>query len=232
MGTDHVDRQRVHATVQALLRKAESTPFPAEADAFMAKAQQLLTRHALDEVVADHDHGAAPVVRRVPVDGAYATGRALLLATVASANRCTAVWDAQATTAMVVGFAVDIDAVDLLWTSLVTQGELAVAAAGPQRDARGRSCTRSWRSAFWVSYSQRIGQRLAEAADAVVAEVADDAVLPVLADRGQAVDAAVRQHFPRLATRRTRVSNGDGWSAGRRAADAARLGGHRSVTPG
>jgi len=226
-------RERVYTKVRALLRKAESTSFPAEAEALTAKAQDLLTRYALDVAVVDgggepNPAANAPVVRPVPVAGAYATGRAMLLGAVASANRCSAVWDPQATTVMLVGFAVDLDGVELLWQSLMSQAEMAVAAAGPQFDQRGRSRTRSWRSAFWVSFSHRIGQRLAEQTAATVEQVAEadgdgDRLLPMLASRQRDVDAAVRQHFPRLSSRRTRVSNGDGWSAGRVAADRARL---------
>ncbi len=37
--------------IAALLDKAESTSYPAEADAFMAKAQELMARHAIDEAM-------------------------------------------------------------------------------------------------------------------------------------------------------------------------------------
>src|SRR3546814_17251954 len=37
--------------VQAMLAQAESTQFPAEAEALLAKAQELLSRHAIDEEV-------------------------------------------------------------------------------------------------------------------------------------------------------------------------------------
>lgn len=218
--------------MRALLRKAESTPFPAEAEALTAKAQDLLTRHALDAaLLAGSGRGGAPVVRPIVVTGSYGSGRAMLLGAVAHANRCVAVWDAAASTAMVVGFAVDLDASELLWGSLVTQGESAVLAAGPQRDHRGRSRTRSWRSAFWASYAQRIGQRLDEVTRATTAEVADTTgdLAPVLASRQREVDAAVRQHFPRLTRRRARVSNGDGWEAGRQAADRADLAARRAM---
>jgi len=230
--------ERVHTRVRALLRKAESTEFPAEAEALTAKAQDLLTRHALDEamVVGGADgaapgvvpQGAGPVVRPVPITATYAAGRAQLLAAVAAANRSTVVWDPAASTAMVVGFGVDLDAVDVLWRSLQAQAELAVAAAGPVTDSRGRSRTRSWRSAFWMAFAQRIGQRLDEQNRATVAEVAEVAVgpsalLPVLASRQRQVDEAVAREFPRVVRRRRRVSNGDGWSAGHAAANAAHL---------
>ena len=71
---DAGDRERVYAKVRALLRKAESTSFPAEADALTAKAQDLLTRYALDVALVDEGGSASsstgPVVRPVPVAGA------------------------------------------------------------------------------------------------------------------------------------------------------------------
>jgi hypothetical protein len=236
-GPDAEERERVHAKVRALLRKAESTTFPAEAEALTAKAQDLLTRHAIDDALfAGGDLGTSrqPVVRPVPIDASYASGRAMLLGAVGSPNRCSVVWDPQASTAMVVGFPADVEAVELLWASLVTQAEVTIGAAGPKVDARGRSRTRSWRSAFWAAYSQRIGQRLAEQSRATMAEVVanhgSDA-LPVLASRQRDVDDAVRRSFPRLRSRRTTVSNGDGWVAGRAAAETASLGsGRRSIT--
>ena len=226
------ERRRLTARVQALLRKAESTSFPAEAEALTAKAQDLLTRYALDAALVESvDGGRSPAVRRVAVTGAYGSGRAMLLGAVAHANRCVAVWDAAASTAMVVGFAIDLDATELLWGSLQHQGESAVVAAGPQRDQSGRSRTRSWRAAFWVAFAQRIGQRLEEINRATTVEMsgAADDLAPVLASRQRDVDAAVRQHFPRLTRRRAQVSNGDGWAAGRTAADRADLAARRPV---
>ena len=229
---------RLYEKVRALLRKAESTSFPAEAEALTAKAQDLLARHALDRAVLEGtgpQPSGGPVVRPVPVPGTYAAGRAMLLGAVASANRCTAVWDPQATTAMVVGYRIDLDAVELLWSSLVAQAEAAMTAAGSHRDGSGRSRTRSWRSAFWVSFAQRIGQRLDEQNCATLASLEQEQrtdLTPVLASRHDEVDAAVRQAFPRLTTRRTRVSNGDGFSAGRSAADRADLIGRRPLRHG
>jgi hypothetical protein len=233
------DEARLYEKVRALLRKAESTSFPAEAEALTAKAQDLLARYALDRALLDGDRssgaGGGPVVRAVAVPGTYATGRAMLLGAVAAANRCTAVWDPQATTAMVVGYRVDLDAVEVLWTSLVSQAEAEMALAGPQQDRRGRSRTRSWRSAFWVSFAQRIGQRLDAQTRATVASIESEQradLTPVLASRRDEVDATVREHFPRLTTRRTRVTNGDGFSAGRLAADRADLVGRRPLRGG
>jgi len=226
---------RVRQRVAALLAKAESTTFAPEAEALTAKAQDLLARHALDAALGANASGGGPEVRTIAVPGTYAAGRAMLLGSVARANRASVVWDPQALVAMAVGFPEDLDATEVLWRSLLTQAEHALTAAGPQRDARGRSRTRSFRSAFWASFAQRIGQRLADQQRRTVADVAAGdpgcGLLPVLASRQRDVDAAMAEHFPRVTTRRTRVSSGEGWSAGRAAAERARLGATPGVGP-
>ena len=63
--------------VRALLAKAESTQFEAEAEAFTAKAQELMTRHRIDRAVlnASDDLGDAPAGRRLGIDDPYADVR-------------------------------------------------------------------------------------------------------------------------------------------------------------
>ena len=52
-------------------------------------------------------------------------------------------------------------------------------------------------------------------------------LVPVLAERSRAVDAAVSELFPHLRRRGGRVVDPAGWHAGRRAADDAELGASR-----
>src|SRR5438552_3000516 len=57
----------------------------------------------------------------------------------------------------------DLDAVELLFTSLLVQANAAMIRAGGKKDEYGRSRTRSFRQSFLVPYAIRIGERLAEA---------------------------------------------------------------------
>ena len=217
--------------VRGLLAKAESTTFPAEAEALTAKAQELMARHSIDVAMVDArgHHDEAPGSRTLGIDQPYATPKFTLLARLAAANRCEAVWAKGSGTAVVFGFAVDLDNVEVLFTSLLVQATAAMVAAGPQVDASGRSRTRSFRTSFLTAYALRIGERLAEAAAASVAEaesVHGAALVPVLEHRVEAVHQALTTAYPRTATLRSSVSNGDGWFAGRRAADRAHLPGH------
>ena len=80
--------------IRALLAKAESTTFEAEAMAFTAKAQELMTRHAIDASLLQNGAGSdeQPVMVRLPVDAPYADVKSLLLQTVAEVGRCRAVF--------------------------------------------------------------------------------------------------------------------------------------------
>src|SRR3974377_713718 len=60
----------------------------------------------------------------------------------------------------VVGFPSDLDAVELLYTSLLVQANTAMLREGAKKDAYGRSRTRAFRQSFLVAYAYRIGVRL------------------------------------------------------------------------
>ena len=213
------------AKIRALLAKAESTTFPEEAEALSAKAQELMARHRIDHVLVDDDAGDAPVGRRIWLDDPYADAKAQLLAAVADANSCRSVMLTGLGCAHVVGFTTDLDVVDMLHTSLLVQATAAMAAAGPQRDARGRSRTRSFRQSFLIAYAWRIGERLRETSDAVTTEVAarESTLLPALVRRERRVEDEVVRAFPLMERRRVAISNQAGFVAGTMAADAADL---------
>jgi uncharacterized protein DUF2786 len=219
---------RVLARVRGLLAKAESTSFPEEAEALSAKAQELMARHALERVAVDSTAGAAPstaAVRRMWLDAPYTSAKSSLVHQVAGANRCRAVSLAALDLVTVIGWPTDLDTVELLVTSLLVQAGRAMAAEG-SRSSRTGSRTRSFRHAFLLSYATRIGERLREAgatAEQEAVEAAGDALLPVLAARGEVVERTTTQLFPRITTKRFSVGNAAGWEAGRQAADAASL---------
>jgi Protein of unknown function (DUF2786) len=229
--------QRMLARVRALLAKAESTEFPAEAEALTARAQELMARHSIDYALLAAASGSTdiPSGRRLFLESPYEAPKALLLDVVASANRSRAVWHQALGMGTVLGFPSDLDAVELLFTSLLVQATTAMMHAGSQRDAYGRSRTRSFRQSFLTSYAQRIGERLADSAGAAqeqaTAESPGTDLVPVLAARESAVDQAVEELFPALTQRPvTSASDQEGWLRGRAAADLAPLYGRREVT--
>jgi len=225
---------RILERVRALLAKAESTTFPEEAEALSAKAQELMARHSIDEAMVGAAGGAhdSPGGVRLPVDEPYASAKSILLSVVASTNRCRAVWSKDLAFSTVLGFESDLAFVEMLYTSLLVQATSAMVAAGPQIDRSGRSRTRSFRNSFLLAYADRIGHRLREAetiSRAAAAAQYGAALVPVLADRTDAVEAACDEAFPHTVSRSISVSNAAGWAAGRAAADLASLAGRAEV---
>ncbi|HUB38488.1 MAG TPA: DUF2786 domain-containing protein [Streptosporangiaceae bacterium] len=234
--------QRMLDRVRALLVKAESTEFPEEAEALTSRAQELISRHSIDEALltaaADRSGRAGPgnaAGRSLFVDSPYEAAKAVLLEVIATANRCRSIWHKNLGLCTVVGFPAELDAVELLFTSLLVQATTAMVAAGSRRDGWGRSRTRSFRQSFLAAYAQRIGERLSEATGAAERKAAADTpgvnLLPVLAARHRVVDESFEAMFPDL----TRFSAGsvndrEGWITGRAAADVATLQGRRAVT--
>lgn len=225
--------------VRALLAKAESTSFAEEAEAYTAKAQELMARHSIDYALLSVGTGVRdePVGRRIGVDNPYEAPKVLLLDAVAGANRCRAIWSSSFGFVTVLGFAADIDAVELLFTSLLVQATAAMMQAGSRRDAYGRSTTRSFRQSFLTAFAQRIGERLAtatkqateQASRDLAGQPGTDRLLPILASRDSAVGAMADDLFPDLVGRPVSVTNRDGWASGRAAADQAQLATRRAV---
>jgi hypothetical protein len=230
---------KVLAKVRGLLAKAESTDFPEEADAFFAKAQELMSRYSLERAVVEAlGDRSGPVRiqtggRRIWLDNPYLSPKSMLVNAVASANRCQAVFLAQLGFVTVVGEETDTEIVELLTTSLLVQAGRAMLGAGSRVDRYGQSRTKSFRQSFLVSYAQRIGERLTEAGEHaqsdLVASIGDGRLLPVLAAREQAVQERMAEYFPHVTTRSVSISNSAGWTAGRAAADLANLDIRRAV---
>ncbi|NHI08126.1 aromatic acid decarboxylase [Streptomyces sp. KO7888] len=236
---------RALARIRALLAKAEATGYPEEAEALSAKAQELMARHSVDEaLLAAQAQGLAtspdtPGACRIGVEPPYEQAKAVLLDAVADANHCRAVWNEPFGFSTVVGFEADLDAVELLHTSLLVQAEAAMAKAEAGQRAGGRKRTKTFRQSFLAAYAHRAGTRLRAAAEAATAEsaatgaAADADLLPVLASREVAVTERLERLFPETTTTRLRgVSDAAGWTEGTRAADDARVEGRRPLRPG
>ena len=217
--------------VRALLAQAESTTYPAEAEAFTAKAHALMTRHAIDAALLDRSVGAGwTMALRIPIEDPYADTKSLLLHVVAQHSRCRTVVHKRYGMCTVVGANGDIAATELLFTSLLLQAQQALLTEGDGVGAGALERSRSFRSSFLFAYANRIGERLAEVNAAVIADAEADpasrgSVLPVLAKRSQVVDEAFDRLFSDLTPHRVRTGwNAAGWLSGRDAADRARLG--------
>lgn len=229
------------ARVRALLAKAESTDHPPEAEAFSAKAQELIARHAIDDaLLAGERPDDGAVGRRIHIERPYVRPKCSLLAQVAGANRCRTVIDTELELVTTFGHPADVDAVELLFTSLLVQATNAVLAAGGDATVGHHRRSRGYRSAFLAAYATRIGQRLHHAQHRATTDPRCTAALPVLARRESAAARAVDEHFPETARFRVQADDPLGRAHGRAAADRADLhaadrlqrGGRQRLPPG
>lgn len=218
----HGERDKMLTKIRALLAKAEATNYVAEAEALTAKAQDLMTRHSIDQALlaADDERPVDVVSLRVHIEAPYAAEKMRLLSQVAHSNRCKAIWLDQVSIGTLVGTPIDVDQVELLFTSLLIQATRAMAEAGA-RQAGSYDRSASFRRSFVVSYAVRIGERLTEATTTAAADYGKQLV-PVLQRQAEAVETEFDRLFPDTVPIRgnSRYSM-QGWEAGRAAADRA-----------
>lgn len=221
---------KVLNTIRNLLAKAEATTYAAEAEALSAKAQDLMTRYAIDSAVLEakrHISLSDEVeTRRFLIDNPYPEAKVSLVQAVSDANAAKVIWFKHYGLVSVVGMPVDLDLVELLFTSLLVQSAHALAEAGRDRASRSPSFRRS----FLLAYASRIGERLTEARERAAAEATvtyGSALVPIMTERDEAVNAAFAEQFPKMSSTSQSVSNPHGWAAGREAADGADITGGR-----
>jgi hypothetical protein len=169
------------ARIAALLRQAEGTENPHEADAFMGAAQRLATAASIDLAVA-RSHAAkrspaqAPTQRTVTIGTAGTRGLrtyAQLFVLIAAANDVRCDIATNSTFLYAYGFTEDIDATHALYASLVVQMVRAsdtYLASGAHRPTP----TITARLNFQLAFGVRVGQRLAEAREQAKQEVTKD----------------------------------------------------------
>ncbi|GAA0665998.1 hypothetical protein GCM10010193_16840 [Kitasatospora atroaurantiaca] len=190
-----------------------------------------MAQHSIDVALLAAGRGDREVPGRVriTVDAPYQEPKAILLQAVAEANRCRVVWSKQMGFSTVVGFASDVEAVELLYTSLMVQAQSALQAAGARTRGDGVSRTRSFRQSFLVAYATRIDERLKRVTEQATEAASEGgrgtSLLPVLASWAESVEERVDELFGELSYRHSSVHARDreGWAHGTEAADRADL---------
>lgn len=179
--------------ISALLRQAEGTDNPHEAETFMQAAQRLATTASIDLAVARaHDPAGrqktTPISRQITIGAAGKRGLKTyvqLFVAIARANDITVDVAGNSTFVMAYGYAADIDTCETLYTSLVVQMVAASDAYLRSGAYKGEEFSRvvtrgsGWRTRrvvetkplspitarlnFQSAFAERIGKRLNEA---------------------------------------------------------------------
>jgi hypothetical protein len=214
--------------VRALLTQAEDESVtPDEAQAFTAKATELMAKYGIDKAMAEarQEHKSTPGSIKIRCDNPYGNYKILLANIIAKAFGCEAIQlssrNTDVRTLHVFGFESDLQAVEVLYTSVLLQ------AMSKSVHVPGWENTRTYRISFWVGFINTIAPRIEEAygrakADA---EVKTPGTALVLVDRSLAVKAAYRNAYPRTRATRARLSahSAAGVSAGKQAGQDASL---------
>jgi hypothetical protein len=214
------------ARVRKLLAMAEDPACtPDEAEAFTAKATELIAKYGVDQaLLAAADPSVDPVGdRMVAVLPPYARDKAGLLAAVAAPLRCRVVHLTRPgeTRSHLFGHAADLERVELLFTSLLVQAAHGLTAAPVPYGEHAAAYRRSW----LAGYTQAIQARL-WAAERSAAAAQPGAEL-VLVDRTDLVERRRDETYPRLARMGPRRLRGGGLAHGYHAGQTADLGGKR-----
>jgi len=137
--------ERLLDRVRKLLAQAEDDSVtPAEAQAFTAKAAQLMAKYGIDRALlaADRPETDQPANRILDIDNPWAREKAHLLSGLASALRCQCILlggSRPGSRVHLFGFASDIDRTDLLYTSILIQMAHGLATARCPSGAAARA---------------------------------------------------------------------------------------------
>lgn len=223
--------------VRKLLAKAERASTSEEAEAFTAKAADLIYKHQIDEadLLAKGEQTTDRLGNTTVTLRGYAKQQAILLNQVASGFAVKAVrtsTGAAENRMVLIGWESDLEAVQALYASLWLQA---------QREASREHKRHSWengrtfRTSFYLGFSVEVGKRLAaqkyrtsnEREKTPGTEIA-------LFNREQAVSTEFRRQYPRTgsasASYTSKTAFGSGSAAGQRAdIGGTRLGGGRAA---
>jgi len=223
--TDNVQLDRI----RKLLAQAEDAAVtPAEAEAFTAKAAELMARYGIDRALlaATRPETDQPADRVITIPNPWAAIHAHLLCGIAAAMRCKCILPGtgHAARVHVFGYASDIERAELLYTSLLIQLHHAlVATRPPEWTTSVRAWRRSWMLGFCTAVIARV--RAAEQHAAQHATAGDEATgghraEVLLASREQVIAARAAAVYPVTRTARTTYTGTgyrDGYAKGNQA---------------
>lgn len=200
--------------IMALLAKAESTEFEGEAATYLAKAQELMVKHSIEQADLKPEERETVGVHEVQVGSMRPDLTLLHVACMASGVSCIRLGTSGK--ASLIGMDSDVTFAQSLYASLLLQRERFLGQAVKPSYENGRSFNHSFR----LGYAGRVHARLEEAKKRTVDESGPGTEL-VLASKDQLVQARVKQEHPNTRklknTSRSRAGHSAGTAAGNRA---------------
>lgn len=228
--------------IEALLRKAESTEFPEEAQALTAKAEALMTKWAIDAAMlrqADTTVNVAEQVTNVEIivwSGPTLAPLAMLLYRIVDAHNAQSVyWDSREWNEgkgktmkcrryKIYGMPESVQAIQMLYASLQIQAANEYASDEVQRE-RPPGRGPGFKNSFMTGFAVGIGLRLKESRQAEIQSSGSTAL--VLVDEAAIVKTVFESTHTNLgrAPSLTGGQNGSGFGAGMAASERVSLGG-------
>jgi hypothetical protein len=227
-------KEEVADKVRKLLTQAEDpAATPEEAQTFTMKAQQLMTKYSIDQaMVLDADKSDKVVAKGWEIPGPYAGRKVSLVAAVARANDCRAIYTdlgGGRRHIEVVGYPTDVEWVETLSGSLDIQlaGALLSAMRAKPDGVHGRTFAVGFVQGFVTEIAARLAnarQKAITDADAHSEPNSTSAAL-VLVGKGKRVDDEFKVRHPRAKTayHSVRLQSWSGFAPGRAAGKQATL---------
>lgn len=231
------DQEKWADKIAALLRKAESTTEPQEAEVFFAKAQELMAKYAIDEALlraAGKDTTNDPIVMEEFVTvGIYRHALYMLDHYVALNNGCKTIeitgspWRSvdgkmfkETRVLKIVGCKSDIDRTRMLATSLKLQCMRAEATWWKEnsrlysnfKKSEQHQARRGFMLAFGTGANTKMAQATARGRQAAEAEHGANSVALVLRDKSLKVQDKYDEMFPDRRSKTSRLAAGDAYA--------------------
>lgn len=228
------------ARIRALLAKAENeAATPAEAEAYTAKAVELMAKYGVDRaMLAEADPASdVPGDRVITMTGSYAKDKQNLCSQIAMALGCKSVLrtrypnGVKTLSVHLFGYGADLDRAEMLFTSLLLQSAQALSATRTPYGENTAAYRRSWLAGYAATVAQRLTEAetrahsAAESARSAGTRAGERSFALVLVDRTALVEARLAQEYPSLGKARARKLSGYGWYDGAGAGRRANLGG-------
>lgn len=208
--TDDAKRHKMLERVEALLAKAESSEFPAEKEAFVDKAQSIMTEYAIDEAMLRKASDAVDMeIDHIEIDLSkikYSLAVSMLVGAVADANHCFVVVTRKGynprtgkserglSKATVFGTPASLDCVGMLVMSLHKQMEIALRDTPVPEYEHGKT----FRNNFVIAFAQRIKERLRNSVEETLRNDTRAGVALVLVNQKDRSTDAAKEHFPSM----------------------------------